>query len=188
MIDPARKAFLDHLHAWGREHGGMWNLNPEAAQALHVLALAINAQRALEIGGSNGYSTIWLADALERTGGHLISLEADPRKVAMATANLQQVGLLHRVQTVLGDARQTVLAQPGPFDLVLIDADKESYVHYLEAVLPKLRRGGLIMADNVRSHAGELRTFLERVRSDPRLDAVELPFGPGQLLACWLPA
>jgi len=59
---------------------------------------------------------------------------------------------------------------------------------YLEAVLPKLRPGGLIMADNVRSHARELRTFLERVRSDPRLDTVELPFGPGQLLACWPPA
>lgn len=188
MIDPARQAFLDDLYAWGRSHGGMWNLSPEAARMLHLLALAIDAQRVLEIGGSNGYSTIWLADALERTGGRLVSLESDPRKVALATANLRQAGLLHRVEIVLGDARQTVLAQPGPFDLVLIDADKESYIHYLEAVLPKLRPRGLIMADNVRSHASELQAFLERVRSDPRLDAVELPFGPGQLLACWLPA
>ncbi len=182
-IDPQLRALLDEIHRYGEERGGMWNITPETGAFFHFLLQAIGAQRALEVGTSNGYSTIWLADALARTGGRLTTLEINPDKVRLATENLRRAGLLSRVQIVQGDARLTIRQQQGPFDFIFIDANKDAYLEYLDAALECVRPGGVIAADNVRSHAEELRGFVERVTSDARLEAVELPFGGGQILA-----
>ena len=182
MIDQERRALLDEIYAFGQEHGGMWNLHPDAGAFIHVLLQAIVARQVLEIGTSNGYSTIWITDALESTGGWLTSLEAEPEKVRMATENLERAKLSERVEIVQGDARESMQSLTKRFDFVLIDADKPSYEHYLDEALQRSRPGAIIMADNVDSHAEELAGFLERVGRDPWLEDIRLPYGGGQVL------
>ena len=183
MVEQEIAALLDELHAFGDEHGGMWNISPETGRFLHVQLQLMDAQQVLEVGTSNGYSTIWMADALARTDGALVTLEMNPDKIRMATDNLARAGLQDRVTIVPGDARETIRTLTGPFDLVLIDADKESYVTYFDVARALVRPGGLIVADNVASHATALEAFIARAEGDPGLETFRLPFGGGQLVA-----
>jgi predicted O-methyltransferase YrrM len=149
MVDQERSALLEHIYAYGQEHGGMWNVSPEVGRFFHLMLQAIVAKRVLEIGTSNGYSTLWIVDALEKTGGWLTTLERDPAKIAMATENLEKAGLKERVDIIEGDARETIQELDKRFDFVFIDADKESYEHYLQHALKRVRPGAIIAADNV---------------------------------------
>jgi predicted O-methyltransferase YrrM len=182
VVDTERSALLEHIYAFGQETGGMWNVSPEAGKFFHLMLQAIVAKRVLEIGTSNGYSTLWIVDALEKTGGWLTTLERDPDKVAMATEYLEKAGLRERVEIIEGDARETIDRLSKRFDFVFIDADKESYEHYLAHSLKRVRPGAVIVADNVDSHAEELSGFLETVERDPWLEEVRLPYGGGQLM------
>lgn len=118
-------------------------------KALHVLALAAGARRILEIGTLGAYSAIWLARALP-PDGRLVSLEINARHAEVARANLERAGLGGRVEVRVGPALESLAAMEGeePFDLAFIDADKDGYVSYLEAVVPLVRAGGIIAADN----------------------------------------
>ncbi|MCO5044037.1 MAG: O-methyltransferase [Kiritimatiellae bacterium] len=118
---------------------------------LHVLARAFRARRILEIGTLGGYSAIWLARALP-TDGKLISLELEPHHAEVARKNIERAGLATRVEIRVGPALDSLkkMAADGEaqFDVVFIDADKSGYVDYLNASLPLLRTGGLLLADN----------------------------------------
>jgi predicted O-methyltransferase YrrM len=182
MVDQERSTLLEHIYSYGQEHGGMWNVSPEVGRFFHLMLQAIVAKRVLEIGTSNGYSTLWIVDALEKTGGWLTTLERDPAKIAMATENLEKAGLKERVDIIEGDARETIQELDKRFDFVFIDADKESYEHYLQHALKRVRPGAIIAADNVDSHADELSGFLEMIERDPWLEDVRMPFGGGQVV------
>src|SRR5262249_26977239 len=129
------------------------------------------------------FSTIWLADAARAIGGRVTTLEVNPDKVAMARANLASAGLSSAVDVVEGPAAASLARLPGPFDLVFLDADRPSYPPYLGLLVPRLRAGGLLVADNVTSHASELVDFLARVKSHPRLFSVTVPMGNGEEIA-----
>jgi predicted O-methyltransferase YrrM len=146
------------------------------------------ATRILEVGTSNAFSTIWLADAARSTGGRVTTLELNPDKIALARANLATAGLDAVVEIIGGPAAATLAALPGPYDLVFLDADRPSYPTYLELVVPRLRPGGILVADNVTSHAHELQDYLDRVRSHPQLFAVTVPIGNGESIALKLDA
>jgi predicted O-methyltransferase YrrM len=182
VADRERTALLDDIYAYGQETGGMWNISPDAGRFIHLMLQAMVAKRVLEIGTSNGYSSLWIVDALEKTGGWLTTLEQDSTKVEMATENLEKAELLERVEIIHGDARETIQTLEKRFDFVLIDADKPSYEHYLAHALKRVRPGAIIMADNVSSHASELRGFLDMIERDPWLEEIELPFGGGQIM------
>jgi predicted O-methyltransferase YrrM len=137
----------------------------------------------LEIGTSNALSTIWLADAVRQTGGSVITLERSPAKVEMARQNLAQAGVAEYVQIKEGDALASLNQLSGLFDLVFLDADRPQYLAYLEAIVPQLEKGGLLVTDNVVSHAAELAPFLARVESHPELFSVTLPVGNGEELS-----
>jgi predicted O-methyltransferase YrrM len=140
-----------------RQHGKkMLNLEPETAQLLSVLARSGRRTRLLEIGTSNGYSTIWLAWAARATGGRVISIDREERKHMLADANLWRAGLRELVDLKCGDATQIVANLPGPFDFVFFDADRRSAPAQLELLLPKLIPDALILADNVLSHPDEI--------------------------------
>jgi predicted O-methyltransferase YrrM len=128
------------------------NVAPNQGQLLHILALSVGARAILEIGTLGGYSTIWLARALP-AGGHLVTLEADPRHAEVARANIARAGLADVVEVRLGRGLDTLpqLAAEGrgPFDLVFIDADKASTADYFAWALKLSRRGSLIIVDNV---------------------------------------
>jgi caffeoyl-CoA O-methyltransferase len=132
---------------------GMPEINVSASEGklLQILAQIINAKRILEIGTLGGYSTIWLARALG-PDGKLVTLEIDPDHAAVASRNLERAGLTKTVQIKVGpglDLLAQMLSHSEPqFDMIFIDADKESYPKYLRTALPLLRDGGLVVADN----------------------------------------
>ena len=117
------------------------------------------------------------------TGGRVTTLEVNPDKVALARANLANAGLGGLVEIITGPAADTLARLPGPFDIVFLDADRPSYLSYLELAVPRLRTGGMLIADNVTSHAHELEEFLLRVKSHPQLFAVTVPIGNGEEIA-----
>jgi predicted O-methyltransferase YrrM len=137
---------------------GMPQISVSASEGklLHVLARIIRAERILEVGTLGGYSAIWLARALPAQG-KLISLEIDARYAEVARRNLKRAGLQEKVEVRVGPALESLsrLEAEGeaPFDLIFIDADKESYVKYLRKAVPVLREGGLVLGDNTLPHA-----------------------------------
>lgn len=131
---------------------GQWrDMNvPEAdGRILHDLIVKNKFQRALEIGTSTGHSGIWMAWALRKTGGKLITLEIDERRYREALANFKEAGVAEQIDARLTDAHEATGALPGPFDFVFIDADKDWYTNYAKAVIPKLAPGGCIVGHNV---------------------------------------
>jgi predicted O-methyltransferase YrrM len=182
MADRDRAVLLEQIYAFGQDQGGMWNVSPDAGRFFHLMLQAMVARRVLEIGTSNGYSTLWMVDALEKTGGWLTTLEQDPKKIEMATENLDKAGLKDRVEIIHGDARETIKSLDKRYDFVFIDADKESYAHYLTHALKMVRPGAIIVADNVDSHADELGEFRSMIENDPWIEDVHLPFGGGQTM------
>ncbi len=161
----------------------MLNVTPDTGRLLWILARAARATRILEVGTSNAYSTIWLADAARATGGRVTTLEREPAKVALASENLARAGLADWVEVREGPAAETLPELPGPFDLVFLDADRPSYLAYLDLVVPRLVPGGLLVADNVVSHAHELGDFLARLASHAELSSVTVPVGKGEAIA-----
>jgi predicted O-methyltransferase YrrM len=161
----------------------MLNLEPETAHLISILIRSSQRQHLLEIGTSNGYSTIWLAWAAQVTGGHVISIERDGDKQAMADANLRRAGLRDGVDLRLGDATAVVAALPGPFDFVFFDADRLSAPQQLALLLPKLLPGALVLADNVLSHPDEIAEYLQAIEALPGFDHQVVPVGKGLSIA-----
>lgn len=144
-----RQALDTHRSSWG----GM-NVPEPDGQALYDLILKRGYKSALEIGTSNGYSGMWIAWALSKTGGKLITVEIDRGRHEEALAAFRAAGLAKYIDARLGDAHEIVPALSGPFDFVFCDADKEWYENYLKSVLPKLSVGGCFAAHNVSEYSG----------------------------------
>ncbi len=157
----------------------LWSVPREEGRWLSLLVHATSARRILEVGASAGYSGTWLAEAARDTGGRVVTLERDPVKVEMARATYREAGLEPWITLVPGDARMTLASLEGPWDLVFLDAWKDDYALYLEEVWPKLRPGGLLLADNALSHAQELAEYLGAVRTRPDAESLLLPEGNG---------
>lgn len=191
MNDTERYAFLAELYEIGRQHDAheqerskkMLNLEPDTARFLYILLRSSRRTRILEIGTSNGYSTIWLAWAASATGGHVVSIDRDAHKQVLAEANLLRAELREVVDLVCGDATQVVADLPGPFDCVFFDADRYSAPAQLNLLLPKLTPGALLLADNALSHPGEIAAYLQALEFLPDVDRVVLPIGKGLSLA-----
>jgi caffeoyl-CoA O-methyltransferase len=151
------------------KHGGWHEQNvPEAdGRALKDIVLKRGCTRALEVGTSTGYSTIWIAWGLAHTGGKLITVEIDGERYRKALRNFEAAGLNAYIDARLGDGHEIVPRLNGPFDFVFIDADKEWYTGYARAVLPMLTAGGALVAHNVsdtasrRSPAGEYYRYVK---------------------------
>jgi len=144
-LDRKVRAFLD-------AHAGRWrdmNVAEADGRILYDLILENKCTRALEIGTSTGHSGIWIAWALSKTGGRLITVDIDEGRHREAVANFREAGLEAFIDARLADAHELVPALPGPFDFVFCDADKDWYKNYFTAVLPKLAVGGLFTAHNV---------------------------------------
>ncbi len=190
-MDDKLIALLDRLAHFGEVNDArgversrkMLNITPDTGRFLWILVRARRATRILEVGTSNAYSTIWLADAARETSGRVTTLECDLDKIALARANLAEAGLAEYIDLLEGEAAKTLIQLPGPFDVVFLDADRHQYLTYFELVFPKLVSGGLLVADNAVSHAHELAAYLMRVKADPRLFSVTLPVGKGEELS-----
>jgi predicted O-methyltransferase YrrM len=181
-LDTRVRTFLD-------AHKGRWrDLNVPAVdgQILYDIVLKNKFTRALEIGTSTGHSGIWIAWALSKTGGKLITLDIDERRHRQALANFEAAGLSKYIDARLGDAHELVPALPGPFDFVFSDADKDWYKNYLIAVLPKLEVGGCYTTHNVspgRRQRGGADDYLAYLQSVPNLETTVDTRGGGMAIS-----
>jgi len=139
------------VEAFFRDHSGWYDMNVPSSDGklLYELILENNYQQVLEIGTSTGHSTIWMAWALSKTGGKLITIDIDKNRHQEALENFKEAGLDHIIDARLADAHTLVPELKGPFDFVFSDADKGWYQNYFEAVDPKLKVGGCYATHNV---------------------------------------
>lgn len=149
------------------QHWRDLNVPNEDGQVLHDIIVDNNYQSALEVGTSTGHSTIWIAWALSKTGGKLVTLEIDENRQRQAIENLKTVGLFDVVDFQLGDAHQLVKELEEPLDFVFLDADKDWYVQYFEDVTPKLKTGGRIAAHNVLQNISGIPAYMDFVNNHP---------------------
>ncbi len=154
-------------------------VSPTTGQFLFALVAPQNACEVLEIGGSRGYSTIWLASGARILGGRVVSLEHDPAKCEAWRRNIDQAGLGDWAELVEGDAKENLPAIEDVFDVVFIDAEKEDYGRYFELSRPKLEPGGLVVADNVLSHEETLGAYSRARQADPGVESVTVPLDRG---------
>lgn len=154
---------------------------PDTGRFLALLAASAPAGQVVEIGTSAGYSTLWLALACRATGRRLTTFELLPEKIALAKETFTLAGIYDVVTLVGGDARSQLPAMAG-IGFCFLDAEKEVYADCYEAVVPRLVPGGLLVADNAVSHHEALRPILDRALTDPRVDALIVPLGKGELI------
>ena len=133
----------------------------------------------LEIGGSRGYSTIWLAAGVRYFGGRVLSLEHDPAKVDAWRRNIAEAGLEDWADLLPGDAFETLPAIDDVFDVVFLDAEKEQYEELFQLARSKVEPGAVVVADNVLSHADSLAAYSRARQSDPTLESVTVPLDRG---------
>jgi caffeoyl-CoA O-methyltransferase len=154
-------------------------VEPTTGRFLFALAACQAGVEVLEIGGSRGYSSIWLASGARVLGGRLTSLESDPAKCAAWRANIAEAGLDEWAELLEGDAHATLAAAKDTFDLVFLDAEKEDYEALFGLVRPLLEPGGLVVADNVLSHVAALGAYSASRQADPGLSSVTVPLDRG---------
>ncbi|HEY7678281.1 MAG TPA: O-methyltransferase [Candidatus Methylomirabilis sp.] len=190
-MDAALRRLLEELQESGRAHDArradrrerLRNLEAETAQMLAVLVRATGACRVLEIGTSNGYSALWLADAVADTGGKVTTVEVEPERARMAQANFARAKLQHLIDLRVGDGGQVLAeSQDGAWDLIFLDAERPHYVGYWPDLVRSLRPFGLLAVDNVLSHAAEVAAFRALVEGTPGITSALVPIGAGVVL------
>jgi predicted O-methyltransferase YrrM len=187
MLDDRVRAVLAHLEqedASEREEGvpraqrGR-QVARTTGQFLFSLVAPQTDCEVLEIGGSRGYSTIWLAAGVRYLGGRVLSLENDSAKIDAWRRNIAEAGLDEWAQLVPGDAFETLPAIDDVFDVVFLDAEKEQYEGLFRLARAKLEPAAVVVADNVLSHADPLAEYSRARQSDPTLESVTVPLDRG---------
>lgn len=165
-----------------------WNISPETGRFLNLLVQEQKYKTILEIGTSNGYSGIWLAEALSHTGGILQTMESHKKKrFFLASENFQKSGLQKYIHQILGHAPEALPKTPKMFDLIFLDATKEEYIEHFEALKNRVKKGGMIIADNFYSHAEAMKDFTKAIKKEPGWKCFELAIGTGLLVAIHQP-
>jgi predicted O-methyltransferase YrrM len=183
-LDQKVRRFLETNRGEWRDMNVPW----ADGQILHDLVVKNGYTRALEIGTSTGHSSVWIAWALSKTGGKLVTIEIDPSRHAEALRNFEEAGVAALVDARLADAHELVRQLPGPFDFVFSDADKGWYLQYFKDLEPKIAPGGCFTAHNVLHSGGEAAgQFLEYVKALPNYrTTVETGSGEGVSVSCKL--
>lgn len=191
MNQPLRE-LLDQLEEFGRSNDQaisdrprrMLNITRDTGEFLSVLVQATNARRVLEIGTSNGYSTLWLACGAQAINGHVTTVELSEFKISLAAHNFECSGLSQVITQVKGDAADFLTAgADGHFDLVFLDSERCEYPGWWPNIRRVLRSGGLLAVDNATSHAKEMAPFVTLVSADSEFTTCTVPVGNGEFLA-----
>lgn len=184
-------ALLDELATFGDTHDSdaanhntrMLNITPDTGEFLAVLVKATGARCILEIGTSNGYSTLWLADAAG-AAGTVTTIERSPAKIALARDNFARAGLAARIDQREGDAGAILRElDDGGYDLLFLDSLRSAYLAWWPELQRVLRPGGLLVVDNATSHPQEMADFTAAVRADSGFTTSLVPVGKGEFLA-----
>jgi predicted O-methyltransferase YrrM len=190
-MDTHLAALIAELSTFGDTHDGdaanratrMLNITPDTGEFLAVLVKVMQACHILEICTSNGYSTLWLADAAG-SDGLVTTVERSPAKLALASTNFARAGLSTRIDQREGDAGDILRELPdGACDLLFLDSLRTAYVAWWPDLKRMLRPGGLLVVDNATSHAEEMADFTAAVRADSSFTTSLVPVGKGEFLA-----
>lgn len=161
-----------------------WNISHQTGNFISMLIKVMKAQNVLELGTSNGYSGLWIADALKSTGGHLTTIEFWEKRQCLARKYMAECGLSDYVTFKIGQAYDVIKNEiHEEFDLVFIDANKQEYLSFFEAVHPLLKKGGVILADNITSHAKKVQPFVDAISSHEEYQVQILDLPDGLLMA-----
>ena len=186
------QALLSELERFGEANDNataerprrMLNITRDTGEFLSVLVRATAAQRVLEIGTSNGYSTLWLASAARATGGAVTTVELADYKVGLARQNFSRSGLAAYITLVQDDAGRVLeRALDAAFDLVFLDAERPEYPGWWPHLKRVLRPGGLLIVDNATSHPEQMAPFVALVKNDADFTTSLVPVGNGEFLA-----
>lgn len=189
-MSDAIDTFLDRLYALGRANDAvasnrdskMLNITPATGEFLDILIRDALPKSVLEIGTSNGYSSIWIARACQAIGATFHTVERSPAKIEQAKRNLSETGLLNALTMIHGDAGEFLAdAADQAFDMVFIDSDRSQYMKWLPDLL-RITRFGQWVVDNATSHPEELSQFRTELNSTEGLGTVVLPIGNGLLI------
>lgn len=190
-MDEKLGKFLDGLYRRGKAHDQAqtdrlrrWrNVEPDTAKLLSLLVRALSPRRLLELGTSNGYSTIWLADAAQAIDGSVTSVEIDPERSAQARENLRSAGLEQFVELRVQDAADALATSQGhSWEFIFLDAERPAYPDYWPHLRRALAPRGLLVVDNVISHAEEVADFRALITADATVTEALVPTGAGALL------
>ena len=188
----ALDALLIELEQFGKANDGahterprrMLNITRDTGELLAVLVRATVARRVLEIGTSNGYSTLWLASAARAIGGAVTTVELSDYKIGLASANFKQSGLASSISLLHDDAGRVLeRADDGAYDLIFLDSERPQYPGWWPHLARVLRPGGLLVVDNAISHQAEMASFVALVAADRRFVTSLVPVGKGEFLA-----
>lgn len=172
------KRLLQELEIFGRTHDGYYNISADTGKFFHILVLISKAKNVLEVGTSNGYSTIWLGEAAKQNKGKITTIEISEHKVKMAAENFKRAKLSN-IKIIRGDALEEIQKLKGNFDFLFLDAVKEDYINYFKLAYPKLTKNAIIVADNAIMFEKYMQDYLYHVRNHKNLRSVLVPIGSG---------
>ncbi|CAH1044328.1 O-methyltransferase [Halomonas sp. TD01] len=191
MVESLRE-LLTELEQFGQENDAaiadrphrMLNITRDTGEFLSVLTQATNAKRVLEIGTSNGYSTLWFAQAAQKISGHVTTVELSEYKFDQAATNFERSGLSDYITLLRCDAGELLKSMDdSSFDLLFLDSNRSDYLQWWPTIKRVLREGGLLVVDNAISHADEMAAFIELVSADLDFTTCTVPVGKGEFLA-----
>lgn len=166
-----------------------WNISRDTALFINTLIKEFNYKIALEIGTSNGYSGLWIAEALSQNNGHLYTMESHAKgRYALGQETFAKSGLQKYITHVLGHAPEAIPTTPKKFDLVFLDATKEEYVEHFASLKNRIRKGGMIIADNLYSHGEAMKEFTKAIRTEKDWKVYEIAIGTGLLIGVMSPS
>lgn len=169
--------------------GRMLNITRDTGEFLSVLIRATGARRVLEIGTSNGYSTLWLAEAVGATGGSVTTVEFSEYKVGMASMTFARSGLASVISLVHDDAGRVLQrSEAEAFDFIFLDSERSEYPGWWTQLRRVLRSGGLLVVDNATSHLEQMAPFAALVKADSLFTTSLVPVGNGEFLAVKAPS
>ena len=186
------KQLLAELEHFGRQNDlnathrneKMLNITHDTGAFLASLVQSMGATHILEIGTSNGYSTLWLAHAVAQLGGHITTIERDAAKIEQAKINFNRAGLTNHIMQVEADATELlVAAKPEIFDIIFLDSDRNAYLDWWPHLRQAVRIGGVVVVDNATSHAQDMQAFMDTVTADADFSSKLIDIGNGELMA-----
>ncbi len=172
------------LRALEKTRHTFWNITPETGLFLNILIKDRKYKTILEIGTSNGYSAIWIANALKETNGHLYTIESNLKKrFPLAQANIEKSGLKKLITQILGHAPEAIPKTPKKFDMIFFDATKHEHLSYFDILKNRINKGGLIITDNILSHKKELTPYTKALSKNKNFHSEILDIGTGLMLS-----
>lgn len=178
-MNPNIQKLLSELEDFGGKNRGCFNIPASTGKFLYNIVLISKSKNILEIGTSNGYSTIWLAEAAKQNKGKVTTIEILEEKVKLAKENFKRAKLDRMIKIINGDALLEIPKLKGKFDFMFIDAIKRDYIKYLKLAEKNLKKGSVIAADNAIMFKDKMQHYSNYLHNNKNYSTILVPIGTG---------